>query len=258
LALAAALLGSMSFQPESGARDEYGTADVPAPGERRVGEHLRALLVQGRRDLEDLEQRTEKLSEALRRLLEQAQAAPRGAREEKAAGAPAPVKRHKFRRPPMGRYTGQPAVVFTCREGRVSFVDMTAVNQHVKKLRSTPALAGQRTVSFALPDSAASLEVVVERGPNGLTIDREVRLAFKPKECGETAEEIQQETSRFQRALARHQPGKCYVSFGVWPDSYDAFLKARDLAWKAGYEVGWIPMDLGETAKLGSGPGVIQ
>ena len=65
----------------------------------------------------------------------------------------------------------------------------------------------------------------------------------KKESAGESIKTIFQKGSSFQKELTNHDPGEYAVIFIVRSDSFDAFIKAREIAWNKGYVVGWEPLD---------------
>lgn len=221
-----------------------------------------AALAESDRRLQDLERRMADLEDNLRRLLQRAQAAlpaadgGEPARPAIAAAAAPPTKQLKLR-PPLEQLTTQEALIVCCRDSRVSCVDLAALNRSLARLRQRrpPTAAAREPFQFDLPDCPMRCEGFMEGRVGTGQFKEEVILNFKPGEHGESEQELARAESRFQQALSQHRPEKCYLQFGIWPDSYELFLKVRDLAWQAGYDVGWVPLDTGEPIRLGKGLG---
>lgn len=77
------------------------------------------------------------------------------------------------------------------------------------------------------------------------TVDEGVSLLFEPlaNNIGETTTQLTAANSAYKQVLSQSNPKKDYLAFIVRPDSFEAFRAARKEAWKAGYEVGWEPIE---------------
>lgn len=156
-------------------------------------------------------------------------------------------------RPPMEKFVQKDSIDFVCEEGRISIIDFEVVTKYLNGLTGS----GRKTIDHNLPDSDFSLSGYVEL-KSGSIRKLEVTVVRKPGCPGETWEEIQRPASKFQKLISSKQkgPSRCVVSLKVWPDSYELFRRVRELAWEAGYDVGWTPMSSGERMKLGRGAGI--
>lgn len=156
-------------------------------------------------------------------------------------------------RPPKREYVDKPSISFACQEGGVSLIDFDAINAYAAGLKRS----GKISVDYDLPDCDFKIKgYIVKDGGN--VKDAKLTVIRKPGHPGESAEDIQRARSAFQRMLSSGEkgPDEYVISFSVWPDSYDAFRQARDLAWQAGFDVGWIPMNSGERTELSYGVGI--
>jgi len=79
-----------------------------------------------------------------------------------------------------------------------------------------------------------------------------VKYTRKSAVRGESISEIAESTSKFQTMLAKLDPEKHYILFGVQKDSFEVFLKARQIAWQKGFVVAWWPREEGP---IYAGPG---
>lgn len=70
-----------------------------------------------------------------------------------------------------------------------------------------------------------------------------VKLTRKSYIQGESIQKIGQPMSEFQKCINEKTPESNYFMFTVHPDSYEAFLAARQIAWQKGFAVGWLPWD---------------
>jgi len=171
-------------------------------------------------------------------------------------------------RPPMEQLTAENQLLFVCEEGRFSFIDFDPINERLKEIvvaREEKQVTRKEPFAFDVPNSDFRIEGYVQGSllTGGFELDAAVvRKAGHP---GETWEQIQRPQSRFHAILSSHDPeGGYYLSFAVFPDSYEEFLKARAFAWEErwgknrnkGYDVGWDAQDTGQRVKLGRGPGI--
>lgn len=67
-------------------------------------------------------------------------------------------------------------------------------------------------------------------------------LRFYPEDgLGETVEQMQGRASQLRRAVQTIKRSNHYVRYVVWPDSYEAYLSAREITDEAGLPAGWVP-----------------
>ncbi len=64
-------------------------------------------------------------------------------------------------------------------------------------------------------------------------------LEWRRRTLGETAEELAQPSSEFQRELRRTSPNRAFLRYLVWADSFDAYLAARRASDGAGFAAGF-------------------
>jgi uncharacterized small protein (DUF1192 family) len=170
---------------------------------------------------------------------------------------PKPPRQVLFR-PPLEQFTDKKAVLLVCENNRVSLVDIDGIHaQYLPIDKRAKNNRGKEEFRFEVPGSDFRFEGSVDYS----TGKRRLRMAAVrlPGRDGETLEEIQRPESRLKRKIAGRSTAEYYVTFAVWHDSFEAFLKARSLAWDAGFDVGWTPMSSGEKMELGgSGPGRFQ
>ena len=75
---------------------------------------------------------------------------------------------------------------------------------------------------------------------------------------GESGDRAGKRDSRFQRVLDAHSPGRWCLVFAVWPDSFEVYRSARAIAWEAGYDVGWHPIESGKLVRVQPGLSLID
>lgn len=140
-----------------------------------------------------------------------------------------------------------------CREGRIWLVDIPTLQEKAQKradyvVRSKKLdpdgdtwLADGKTFVEEFnkaPVKDEGFEMTVE-----IVSNRWTRLVLtRMKGRGEEIEEAVKPTGEFARALRRLKPETHVVRFFVWPDSFEAYLRARELTGERGYAAGWEPM----------------
>ncbi|MCH4903895.1 hypothetical protein GSN00_05735 [Cylindrospermopsis raciborskii CHAB3438] len=72
------------------------------------------------------------------------------------------------------------------------------------------------------------------------------------KNIGTSNEQLSEADSQFKEIISRLDPEKDYIAFIVKPDSFSTYRKAREIAWKKGFNVGWEPQKLEQFIILGS------
>lgn len=140
---------------------------------------------------------------------------------------------------------GMAAELFFCREGRVMHVNSDAL---VK-------LALRLAQQFAKPekDGTIDCEQLVDAFEKRNVGDEFFRIRIqvlnghpyamfeRKPDAGDTLEQVEQTTSDYQRRLRTLNSKKQYCRFVVWPDSFDVYLRARELADERGMLAGWQP-----------------
>jgi hypothetical protein len=235
----------------------------PGGGDRREKEDpavyarlLRTGILQGDSALRNLEGRVPKVRETIEKLRDEVRQLHRAKKPEKPPEKidPKPVKMTYFRAP-KEELTEQKSITFVCENKGISFVDFDAVNAGLKPVIARLISGSQReSFDFEVPGSDFRCRGVLVKPPE----KHDIVLARLPARFGETQDQIRQDTSTFQRKISAHKTEKSqyYVDFIVFPDSFDAFLQAREIVWATGYDVGWSPVNTGEPLRLGSGAGI--
>ncbi|MBR8827637.1 MAG: hypothetical protein DSM107014_06960 [Gomphosphaeria aponina SAG 52.96 = DSM 107014] len=80
-------------------------------------------------------------------------------------------------------------------------------------------------------------------------------LLYEPLETveGESLAEVEKNYSQFNQQLNEFDPEIDYLAFVVRPDSFETFRKVRDLARRAGFDVGWEPSNSDTPIVFGAG-----
>jgi len=136
-----------------------------------------------------------------------------------------------------------------CHYGTVQFFDVNGYQQRAEKralfLVSSRKLDQDKAKGIdaqvfkklfderPISDGQARVELVI-RGAWGA-------LQMIPRKQGETAERLAEGSSRYESLLRRLSGENIYLRFIVWPDSYDAYLVARQLANNYEIPAGWQP-----------------
>ncbi len=87
-------------------------------------------------------------------------------------------------------------------------------------------------------------KVITEHFRVGITVrnGRRPWLVFERRENhGQTVSALRRRSSVYQRALRTLDPKKYYAQFLVWPDSFEIYLAARNVATEIGLLAGWNP-----------------
>lgn len=236
-----------------------GVPGEPAPVSRDdlQGQIVREAIEEGESQLNGIDGRVTKALDELMRLLREVQSAEIVEKSEVRPPEP-PKPEDVVFRPPLEEFTQKEPLMLYCRAGRISFVDRDEINKRiVGYLQQRKSTSARRQFEFDLPGSELRCLVTLE-GRVGPNLKQQVGIVQRQGAKGELAEAIGQSGSKFKRVLALNQPQRCYAYFGVWPDSFEVYRRAREIAWDAGYEVGWVPMAAGTEMSLGGGHGMTE
>ena len=151
-----------------------------------------------------------------------------------------------------------------CREGRIWLVDIPELQEKAKKradfvVRSKKLdpdgdtwLADGKTFLDEFnkaPVKDGGFEMTLELSGN-----RWPRLVLtRMKGQGETADEAVKPTGEFARTLRRLKPETHVLRFFVWPDSFEEYLRVRELTGERGYAAGWEPMTTPDEYRISLG-----
>lgn len=140
-----------------------------------------------------------------------------------------------------------------CREGRIWLVDIPALQEKAQK-RADFVVRSKKLDPDGdtwLQDGKTFLdefnETPVREGGFELKLeilnDRWTRLALtRTKGGGESGTDAIKASGDYARTLRRLKPDTHVLRFFVWPDSFEEYLKIRELAGERGYAAGWEPM----------------
>lgn len=163
-----------------------------------------------------------------------------------------PVARTVPFRPPVERDADkQTGVGFVCQDGRVSIFDSAAYDREVDRV-GDKFQVGENPVTVPGGDFDV---IVFSLGGKQILYGKFQR---KAGHVGETIDEFLKPDSRFQNLLNGIDNQKEYVQFVVYPDSFDAFRRCRDLVWSKKFDAQWSPIEAGAVITMGRGRGKVQ
>ncbi len=179
--------------------------------------------------------------------------------------------------PDPARSKGKKIYRFFCRNGKVYPVDETQLDK--KMFAEIKRVAGSlktRSVVTKLDeikqhfgdndfgDEFFRLKINGWKRNEGRQIRYSLSAEYtlRPHAKGATLEQLKDPASVFGRKLALLDDAKRWIYFGVWEDSFEAYLAARQVAERSGFAVGWTPYAGAEfgwslSGSGGSGPGAI-
>lgn len=180
-----------------------------------------------------------------------------------ATGGGAP-KTHVTIQTPLSSPTNKEALWFEIQNKKVSHLNLRQVRAKELDLSSNLPNCNKPTSSgdsISLSNYQSCLLSILGRQSNFSvdtenyrvkTVDQGVSLLFEPLSAniGETTTQLAAANSAYQQVLSKFNPQKDYLAFIVRPDSFEAFRAARKQAWKAGYEVGWEPIEENAPIKI--------
>jgi hypothetical protein len=164
------------------------------------------------------------------------------------AAAPAKEVRLPDPRPIPG---GVKELRVLCREGRIWVVDLEALQAKAKKRADFVVRSKQLDPDGDnwISDGGTFVEVFNEAPVReggfkmSLTIvnNRWPHLVLE-RGSGETADDAIKGTGDLARILRRFKPDTHIVRFFIWPDAFEAYLKAREFTNERGFAAGWEPV----------------
>jgi hypothetical protein len=155
---------------------------------------------------------------------------------------------------PRTAATDKQAVFFECRSNEVFEVDLGRLQEQVEQALKTVDPGVRRG------DMSQMIKVIQGRQITNryykvnatYLLTGMVALEPRPDVPGETLEQISQVNGKFLSVLQDLNPQKQYVAFLVRDDSFIAFRKAREIADKRGFDVGWELLGANEPIKFGA------
>lgn len=164
-------------------------------------------------------------------------------------------------RTPLAKETNKKPNFFEIADNRVIYLDTESADQQIKEfLGNLPTCVRPSYISGFIDsylDELRNYQSCMEHKLQQLkelrveTKNYEVELVdldsgawqYNPKSVnsGESGKELTQVNSEYRRTLSQFAPQKDYLAFLVRPDSFATFRQVREIAWKAGFDVGWEP-----------------
>ncbi|AFZ61240.1 hypothetical protein H6G54_02980 [Anabaena cylindrica FACHB-243] len=176
-------------------------------------------------------------------------------------------------RTPLAKETDKKVNFFEITGSRVIYLDTKSANKQIKDfLGNLPECTKPSYVSGFIDsylDELKNYQICVRNQLQELkefraeTKNYEIELVDlesiswqynpKPVNSGESGTELTQTNSEYRKILSQLEPDKEYLAFLVRPDSFATFRQAREIAWKAGFDVGWEPQTPETPIIFGSG-----
>ena len=221
--------------------------------ERLAGQQ--AQLAEAQRRIEQqLRQQREQIDRLLRRIKDDlAKLAQLEARLEERPRDPAiPAKVVHLPNPRPAPEAAEP-ITFICREGRIATVALESFLDRARK-RADYAVRSKRLDRNpeAGIDCAEIVKAFEREKIRDVNFDAQFAyrgrypfLVFARRPAwGESTEQIERQQSRYQQFIKRIQPQRHYLRFLVWPDSFETYLAARQIATDRGLLAGWTPQTI--------------
>lgn len=179
-------------------------------------------------------------------------------------------------RTPLASQTRKNAHLFEIVDNHVSYLDIEVISQQIKDFVKTLPTCTEpiEPYSYSLDELTEYVEAVSQYES---CIDEKASRVreFRPqtdsyqaqlidiesfsweyqrlaKNVGTANEQLSKADSQFKEIISRLDPEKDYIAFIVRPDSFSTYRKAREIAWKKGFNVGWEPHKLEQSIILGS------
>lgn len=164
-------------------------------------------------------------------------------------------------RTPLAKETDKKPKFFEISGNRVIYLDTESANQQIQEfLGNLPTCVEPSYISGFVDsylDELRNYQSCIQDKSQQLkefrvkTKNYEVELfdldarawQYNPKSVnsGESGQELTQVNSEYRTTLSQFAPEKDYLAFLVRPDSFATFRQVREIAWKAGFDVGWEP-----------------
>jgi hypothetical protein len=151
--------------------------------------------------------------------------------------------------------TDKQAFFFECRSNEVYSVDLARLQDQVAELLKTitPEQRAGGLESFLRIAQVYAITNQYYRVNLSYLLMGQLALEPRPEALGEPTEQLDLPDGRFQFILSQLDPKTQYVTFLVRDDSFVAFRKARQVADKRGFQVGWELLGADEPIKFGTG-----
>lgn len=146
-------------------------------------------------------------------------------------------------------------VFFECRSNEVFFVDKVGLDDQVAKVLSamnTGARGGDIQQFLKMLQGQEVTNEYYRVNP-GYLLTAIMALESRPGSRGEPLEQVEQTNGVFRTALTKLDPQDQYIAFLVRDDSFHVFRKARVIADRLGFDIGWEFLSEDEPIKFGAG-----
>jgi ribosomal protein S18 len=200
------------------------------------------------REIQQHEAKTEQLEQQLQEAL--AQLAKLEAQLETTPGPTAvPAKVVHLPNPRPAPKDAAP-LTFICREGRIIPMDVDGLVDRTQKLITYVIRRGRLDRNPAAGiDCGKILEGFEKNGirDSFFEVGLQVRGSYlfmdlnRRPGAGDTTEQLARSGSRYRDIIGRIRSSQNYVRFLVWPDSFETYLAARQIASERGIPAGWDP-----------------
>lgn len=142
------------------------------------------------------------------------------------------------------------SLTFIVEDGRISWMDWTALNVELR--RQIAGKDGPVNLDFNVPGTDYKVQGSLRvRDGHPLKAGLNLKAVRRQGARGEPLSTITQADSTFQRKLKSVNPGSYVITFLVYPDSFEAFRKARYIAFQQRFRVGWELKKSGSAIVLG-------
>ena len=165
------------------------------------------------------------------------------------------VKIPVFKPTPRAMASNKQPFFFECRNHEVFSVDKAGLDDQVAKLLGTlaPGVRGGDMTQFLKAIQGQEVgNTYYKVNPNYL-LAAIMALDARTNTHGEAAAKLEDPNSHFQGILGQLNSKVQYLVFLVRDDSFDVFRKARAVADKQNFDVGWELLGEGEPIKFGAG-----
>ncbi|MBE9238864.1 hypothetical protein IQ227_23295 [Anabaena aphanizomenioides LEGE 00250] len=176
-------------------------------------------------------------------------------------------------RTPLAKETDKQVNFFEISGNRVIHLDNKSVSQQIKDLVRNlpncvrpsyiPGLVDSYFYEFKEYQNCIETQIQQIKDFRAETKYYEIELVdlkslswrYNPKSSnnGESGIELNRSNSEYKNILSKLETDQDYVAFLVRPDSFATFRQAREIAWKAGFDVGWEPQTPETPIVFGSG-----
>ncbi|MEB3148717.1 MAG: hypothetical protein VKL60_06800 [Sphaerospermopsis sp.] len=176
-------------------------------------------------------------------------------------------------RTPLAKETDKQVNFFEISGNRVIYLDNKSVSQQIQEFMGNLQICTEPSYISGMLDSyideIRNYQICVQNKVQELkqfrakTQNYEIELVdlkslswrYNPKSSndGESGIELNRSNSEYRNILSKLETDQDYVAFLVRPDSFATFRQAREIAWKAGFDVGWEPQTPENPIVFGSG-----